>query len=151
MKKKKWVILAAVIAAVAVLVLAFGGRERTLYDDPEDMAEGAVKCLYGWRDMELVMALTPYREGTEIYDIAYDYFADMMCVPRWSDTFRLAGNMELKKADPKFYREIKDTMGEFGITEIRGVRCYYFVNDSYEELAVYVAQIEGKWYLVMAE
>lgn len=150
MNKKKTVILVLVIAA-ALLLAAFLGKGNTVYDDPESMAESALTSIHGWKDMEMLMALTPYREGSEIYDIAYQYFHTMMTDSGWVDNYRNMGSMDLKKADKAHFEEIKNELEDHGITGVKAIRCFVYQYDGNREISVYVAKIGGKWYTVAAE
>lgn len=150
MNKKKMCVLVLVIAAV-LLLAAFLGRGNTLYDDPESMAEGALTCIYGWKDMDMLMSLTPYREGSEIYDIAYRYFQTMMRDSGWVDSYRNMGDVDLNKADKAYFEEMKNELEDYGITGIKTIKRFIYQYDSNSEISVYVAKIGGNWYTVAAE
>ena len=150
MNGKRMILLGvAVVLVISVLCLCGGGN--TLFDDPEDMAEGAMTCIRGWRDPQMLMELTPYREGTEIYDIAYSYFQDMMRGSGRMSEFHTVCSGNLQRMDRALYNELKGLLEDYGIDGVKSVKSYTYQDDRYEEITIYVAQIGRKWYTVMAE
>lgn len=148
--KKKMSIL-ALIAVAIVLLVCFCSKDNTLYADPGDMAEGALTCIYGWRDIDMLMALTPYEEGTEIYDIAYHYFLKMMNNPGWMSSYKEVHSEDLKKNDQQSYEEMKHDLEHYGITGVTSMKRYTYQSDGFDEITIYVAKIGRKWFTVMAE
>lgn len=150
MNKKKMRILVLVVAAI-ILLLCFCGKDNTLHADPDDMAEGALTCIYGWRDIDMLMSLTPYEEGTEIYDIASRYFQKMMNNPGWVSSYSETDSGDLKKADKQAYEEMKYELERYGVTGVKSLKRYTYQCDGFDDISIYVAQIGRKWFTVMAE
>jgi len=148
--KKKMSILTLIIAAV-ILLVCFCSKDNTLHADPGDMAEGALTCIYGWRDIDMLMSLTPYEEGTEIYDVAYRYFRKLMENPGWVSSYSEIDSGDLKKTDKQFYETVKYELGHYGVTGVKSIRVYTYQCDGFDDISVYVAKIGRKWFTVMAE
>ena len=150
MNKKKMSILALIVATV-ILLLCFCNKDNTLHADPGDMAEGALTCIYGWRDIDMLMSLTPYEEGTEIYDIASRYFLEMMDNPGWVSSYKEIDSGDLKKTDKRAYEEMKYELERYGVTGVKAMKRYTYQCDGFDDIAIYVAKIGRNWFTVMAE
>ena len=150
MNKKKMSILALIVAAV-ILLVCFCSKDNTLHVDSDDMAEGALICIYGWRDIDMLMSLTPYEEGTEIYDIAYRYFLSMMDNPGWVSSYDEVQNLDMKKNDKQAYEEMRHELEDYGITGVKTIKKYTYQCEGFDSISVYVAKIGRKWFTVMAD
>ena len=150
MNKKKMRILVLAVASI-ILLLCFCSKDNTLHADPGDMAAGALTCIYGWRDIDMLMSLTPYEEGTEIYNIASRYFLKMMDNPGWVSSYNETDSGDLKKKDRRCYEEMTYELERYGVTGVKSMRRYTYQCDGFDDISIYVARIGRKWYTVMAE
>ena len=150
MNKRKMCVLLVLIATITLL-LCFCGKDNTLYDDPEDMAHGALSCIHGWKDVNMMMSLTPYAEGTKIYNIASNYFQKMMQDNGWVDSYYAISNVDLKEEDRDYYDEMRDVLEAYNVTGIKSIRQFTYYYNNSEEITIYVAKIGSKWYTVTAE
>lgn len=150
MNKRKMCILLVLIATIALL-LCFCGNDNTLYDDPADMAHGALSCIHGWKDLEMLMPLTPYAEGTVIYNAASNYFQGMMLSSGWVDHYYDTSSADLKQEDRDHYDEMKRTLEEYHVAGVKAIKRFTYHFGDCEEISIYVAKIGKKWYTIMAE
>ena len=150
MSKQKKIVL-TLIAVILLLVIAAIDSGKTMYDDPEYIAEGTVQCIHGWKDMEMLMPLTPYKEGTEIYNMAFLHFQGIMQDSGWVDSYRTSAPTDLKKSDKYLYNEIRESLSEHGITGVKSIKAYTFQYNIDEEITVYIAKIGRKWYTLSAD
>lgn len=151
MKNKIIVILALLVAIVLCAVGILDSRSQTVYDSPKDMSESVLTCIYGWKDISMFMPLTPYKKGTDIYSEAYSTVNSLMKNTGHEDEYVSKGEINLKSTDRKLYNECIDTLSKNGITDISSIKGFTYEVNNTEEITIYVAKIEKKWYAINIE
>ena len=153
-KNRNILVLLAASLILLLFILAvsyYSGQGSSLYDDPESMADGALACIHGWKDIEMLMSLTPYQEGSEIYYEAYYHFEEMMQNSGRISNYHDIDSVNLQKADRSYYNEIIRTLNECRITGVKSIKRFTYQYNGNYRIDIYVAQIGGEWYTIYAE
>lgn len=151
MKKKLIIILTSLILLAILVVGIIQLNKNTVYDYPKDMSESAIVCLTGWKDMSLLMPLTPYVKGTDLYDDAYSSFSNIMKNIGRTDTFRYEGEINMKSSDKEQYDQCIKLLSENNIAGVKSIKGHVYSFNGQDEITIYVVKIGGKWYLLSAD
>lgn len=151
---KKLIIISAIVLVFVTIIgiWAYSSlNNNTVYDDPKSMSEMALECVFGWKDIDLFMNLTPYIEDTMLYDAVYDGIFGLMQSAGFEDHFSFTGYEDLKKADSDYYFTVIDILSDSGVTNVSEIRGYTYMIDGYDEITIYVAKIEKQWYTLSVD
>ena len=152
---KKWMTVASVsiliVLVVAVILLPVFRDMNSVYYNAESMADAAHACIEGWKDIDMLMPLTPYPEDSEIYNIASYHFQSLMDNTSYMSQAHTTYNDNLRKVDRSYYNQIQNDLKEYGIIGIKAIKRFYYQYDSEDRFVVFVAKIGSKWYTITVE
>jgi len=138
---------------ICVLLSLWGcNSQGSAFDSPKELAEAACACIYGFHDAELILALMPIQQGTELYDNTYENVTKIVKDAPFSDSFRVQSEHNLKKYDKELYDSCVDFLSNIGVdnvSQIHQCTCSIAFQDETEGIInIIVARVGNKWNLL---
>lgn len=143
----------SLLALVAVLLSLLGCSSiNSTIGTPKELAERACTGIYGYHDAELVLALMPIQQGTDLYDTTYEKVKSIVADAPFSDSFNVQGEYNLKTYDGELYDECIDFLSEIGVEKVSQIHlctCGVKFQDGTEQnINIIVAKIGKQWKLI---